>query len=207
MRFFMLSDFHLKENLDEEIVQRIQHLCAQIRSDIDVSEDILLILMGDLIDRGKKSGFALVDEMLQLIRRELSGYAVTFEAIPENHDLVDGSIDTFSAYVNRKGLSPISNTCTVYAKQYGEVNFIFADSTLTRDYKSSGRLDLGGIQQKIWCGHKNFLFCHHGFTQSHDDAHNIMENGPLDLSKLEEMGISFVFHAHTHRADAGTSCG
>ena len=89
MRFFMLSDFHLSESSAPETEERLKRLCSKIRSDIDTIEEILFVLMGDLIHKGNKDAFCLIDKMIALVRDELSDYIVNFEAIPGNHDLVN----------------------------------------------------------------------------------------------------------------------
>lgn len=204
MRFFMLSDFHLSEASVPETEQRLKRLFSKIRSDVDTIEEILFILMGDLIDRGNGDAFCLIDKMIALIRDELSDYVINFEAIPGNHDLVNKSIERFSACVSGQGISKISENCPVYSRCYGEVNLIFADSTLTRDYRAPGKLDLEKINSFIVPDKKNLLFSHHGFTQSHGDEHNVVADGREILKELGDMGISFAFHAHTHRADIGS---
>lgn len=68
MRFFMLSDFHLREECNSEMEERIKRVCSKIRSEIDIREMLLFVLMGDLIDRGNGNAFGTVDKMLTLIR-------------------------------------------------------------------------------------------------------------------------------------------
>ena len=204
MRFFMLSDFHLGDEYLPETEERIKRLCRKVRSEINVEEMLLFILMGDLVDRGNGNAFDAVNDMLTLIREELSDYEISFDAIPGNHDLVNASIDAFSACMEAQGISMINRDCPVYARQYGETNFIFADSTLTRDYGAPGKLDLEKIKSAVLPGKRNLLFTHHGFTQSHGDRHNVIDDGGSVLRELGQMGISFVFHAHTHRADCGS---
>jgi hypothetical protein len=204
MRFFMLSDFHLREECNSEMEERIKRVCSKIRSEIDIREMLLFVLMGDLIDRGNGNAFGTVDKMLTLIRGELSNYEISFEAIPGNHDLVDKSLDAFSTCAAAHGMSMIKENYPVYARQYGEINFIFADSTLTRDYNDPGKLDLEEIRKVVLPGKCNLLFTHHGFTQSHGDRHNVVDDGGTVLRELGRMGINFAFHAHTHRADGGS---
>ena len=203
MRFFILSDFHISGPIDHALSDRIKRLCAEIKRDIRLTEELLFILLGDLINQGDERAFIHVDGVLDLIRNELRDYDVKFEVVPGNHDLVGDSIEPFADFISRRDLSLISEKRPVYSKQYDGVNFIFADSTLTRAHNKPGQLDIEAIRSEISQGWQNILFCHHGFTQAYEDDHDVIENGYETLCKLEEMGISFAFHAHTHRADAG----
>ena len=166
---------------------------------------LLFILLGDLINRGDEQAFSHVDGVLGLIQNELQDYFIKFETVPGNHDLVNGSIDSFADFTTQRDLSLISGSRPVYSRKYNGVNFILADSTLTRIYNRPGRLDVEAIRREVDSeSTNNLLFCHHGFTQAYGDTHDVIENGYETLSQLEEMGISFVFHAHTHRSDTDT---
>lgn len=205
MRFFILSDFHISRPMEDELRDRIKHLCSKIRTDIQPTEELLFILLGDLINRGDEQAFSHVDGVLGLIQNELQDYFIKFETVPGNHDLVNGSIDSFADFTTQRDLSLISGSRPVYSRKYNGVNFILADSTLTRIYNRPGRLDVEAIRREVDSeSTNNLLFCHHGFTQAYGDTHDVIENGYETLSQLEEMGISFVFHAHTHRSDTDT---
>lgn len=204
MRFFILSDLHISGPMDDKFRNRIKRLCAKIRTDIQPTEELLFILLGDLINRGDGQAFFHVDGVLSLLQKELQDYAIKFETVPGNHDLVNDSIDSFADFTRQRDLSLISGTRPVYSRKYNGVNFILADSTLTRMHNRPGRLDVEAIRREVDLrSTNNLLFCHHGFTQAHGDTHDVMENGYETLSQLEELGISFVFHAHTHRSDTG----
>ena len=191
--------------MDDELRDRIKHLCSKIRTDIQPTEELLFILLGDLINRGDEQAFSHVDGVLGLIQNELHDYFINFETVPGNHDLVNGSIDSFADFATQRDLSLISGSRPVYSRKYNGVNFILADSTLTRVHNRPGRLDVEAIRREVDSeSTNNLLFCHHGFTQAYGDTHDVIENGYETLSQLEEMGISFVFHAHTHRSDTGT---
>ena len=67
MRFFILSDLHLSadENPDATACQ-VKKLCAKIRTDIDLNERILFILLGDIADRGNPQSFSVGRSILVL---------------------------------------------------------------------------------------------------------------------------------------------
>ncbi len=142
MRFFILSDFHISRPMEDELRDRIKHLCSKIRTDIQPTEELLFILLGDLINRGDEQAFSHVDGVLGLIQNELQDYFIKFETVPGNHDLVNGSIDSFADFTTQRDLSLISGSRPVYSRKYNGVNFILADSTLTRIYNRPGRLML-----------------------------------------------------------------
>lgn len=92
MRFFILSDLHLSadESPDATACQ-VKKLCAKIRTDIDLNERILFILLGDIADRGNSQSFSVGRSILSLIKTELNEYTVQFMFTPGNHDLCDNS--------------------------------------------------------------------------------------------------------------------
>lgn len=201
MRFFVISDLHLLNTGNILAEQRMQHICCQIRKDIPPTENILFVLMGDYANGGQAEALSAFEDFLALIRKELSDYSVEFHAIPGNHDLMDGSINTFSEFAFRHGISCISNDNPVYAKKYGKTNMIFADSTLGRIHNKPGQLDYEAIKSHICPDSKNILFCHHAITQDHGGNHDTVVNPSSTIQKLEDIGIDIVFHAHTHQAD------
>ena len=202
MKFFMISDFHLGRGVDiDKAKGQLVNLCGIIRKNSSPKEMILFIIMGDIINASDTSAFMDAQICLDCIREELRERTVRFEFVPGNHDLPKGDISPFDRFIAEYGVTCPFGTRAAYSNLYEGVNFIFADSNLTRDHRMPGKLDLDAIRLETKeC--VNLLFCHHGFTHSFGDDHNIVENGDAVLTELRSMGVGFVFHGHTHRADA-----
>lgn len=203
MLIFTLSDLHLSKGKGTtQIFSELDWLCAKIRSEIQPGSMLLFIILGDIIESGETDGYTVSQECLDHIKLELREFDVRFEIVPGNHDLdkKDSSLTSFDAFASQYCNAAFCNQ-SVYAREYDGVNFIFADSNLNRKYNLPGRLDLDAIQAHIRSDMQNVLFCHHGFTQSNGSLHDTVGDGGRVLRKLEEMGIAFAIHGHTHKAD------
>lgn len=202
MRFFMLSDLHLGGQTETaKAKEQLETLCSRIRADSFPGEKFLFIIMGDIINASHTDAFADARICLDCIRNELQEHKVYFEFIPGNHDLPHGDIAPFDRFIAEYGASCSFGRVGAFSRVYEGVNFIFADSTLKRNHRLPGELDIAAIKSEIK-PMENLLFCHHGFTHSFGGDHDTIENGPTVLSELEKLGIRFAFHGHTHRADA-----
>lgn len=202
MRFYILSDLHLRVEVEAyKTSERIKRLCSKIRQESDVEEKVLFIILGDIADRGEKLSFTCAHKNLSLIQEELKDYVVEFEFVPGNHDLQKGSLSLFdkltSAYSSRHDFE----SAPVYSTVHDKVNFIFADSTLSRDYTAPGRLDLDAIRANTRPGLTNILFCHHALSHGHGDPHDVVENSEAVIACLNSIGISYFFHGHVHDAN------
>lgn len=201
MRFYILSDLHLNEKVeDEKVSDRIKKICSKIRKSTDIGENILFIILGDIIDKGNGLSFDTASDNLNLIYNELKDYSVKFEFVPGNHDIESGSLCLFDKLISKYGSRHAYESVSVYSSVYENVNFIFADSTLSRDYKAPGRLNVKLIKENIKSGFLNILFCHHAISHGHGDLHDVIEDSATVLAELRSNGISFFFHGHVHDA-------
>ena len=206
VRFFLISDLHLGKGVFlDKAIEQLKILCSKIRKDFTPKEIILFIIMGDIINASDTTAFKDASACLNCIREELYDYSVKFEFIPGNHDLPSGNIDPFDRFIAEYGASCPFGGVSAYSKIYDNVNFIFADSNLLRDHRKPGKIDIEAIRKEIKNNRLNILFCHHGFTHSFGGDHDVIENGEDILNKLQDLGIRFVFHGHTHRADTTIS--
>ena len=204
MRFFMISDLHLEKQSDSIALAKynINLLASKIRNEVSPNEEILFIVLGDVCNKGKKEGYEIAKDLLDNLIQKLSGFNVRFEFIPGNHDLVDGDLKCFDNFIHTMGADYSYMQSAAVSREYGRVNFIFADSTLTRKHNEPGELDLKAIQSQINDGTQNVLFCHHALTHRlEDDKHLCVTDGEKISVELRKMGIEFYFHSHTHACD------
>ena len=71
---------------------------------------------------------------------------------------INGSLSDFDTFISKMGVDYSFSNNPVVAKEYGNVNFIFADSNLSRDYKSSCEINLEEICLKVIKDKQNILF-------------------------------------------------
>lgn len=202
MRFYILSDLHLRAEVEAyKTSERIKRLCSKIRQAADIGENILFIILGDIADKGKELSFATARDSLSLIQEELKDYAVEFEFVPGNHDLENGSLSLFDQLTSLYGSKHTFESASVFSTVRDNVNFIFADSTLSRDYAAPGRLNLDAICANVKRGLTNILFCHHALSHGHGDPHDVVEDSATVIAYLNSIGISYFFHGHVHDAN------
>lgn len=158
MRFFMISDLHLSNQGSKIADSTFQALYEKIRKNISLDEHLLFIVLGDIIDKGNIEGYVSAEKYFSSLRHELKDYKIKFEFIPGNHDLVNGSLSDFDTFISKMGVDYSFSNNPVVAKEYGNVNFIFADSNLSRDYKSSCEINLEEICLKVIKDKQNILF-------------------------------------------------
>lgn len=202
MRFYILSDLHLRAEVEAcKTSERIKKLCSKIRQVTYIGENILFVILGDIADRGEELSFVTARDNLSLIQEELKDYTVEFEFVPGNHDLEKGSLSLFDQLTSLYGSRHTFESASVYSTVHDKVNFIFADSILSRDYAAPGRLDLEAIRANVKHGLTNILFCHHALSHGHGDPHDVVEDSAAVIAHLNSIGISYFFHGHVHDAN------
>ena len=204
MRFYVLSDLHLgNRTTEDDAGNKLRKLCCDIRSTTAEGDTVLFIVLGDIANKGNTLSFDIASRCLDLICEELKDFAVKFEFVPGNHDLEknDQNLILFDSLTAKYGVLHAFNEQSVYSCVYENVNFIFADSTLSRDHDAPGQLDICAIQAEIKPEMSNILFCHHALTQGHD-GHDTIENATEIYKQLNSLNISFFFHGHVHHSKA-----
>lgn len=202
MRFFILSDLHLEKGFGNSTANHIlERLCKEIRKNIALNTTILFIILGDIAHKGTENSFEYAEECLEYIKTELSEYTVKFEFVPGNHDLQADSLTAFDNIVKTYGNNHSFENQSTYSSEYKGINFIFADSNLSRNHKLPGKIDIESIRLEIKQDKRNVLFCHHALSHSHGDTHDTIEDSASVIRQLNEMGIDFFFHGHVHQSD------
>lgn len=169
VRFFIISDLHLGEETDmQQLYTRTRTLCRKIRESTTPGEQIPIILLGDIVDGGNPDAFCAAKKLLTKIEQELKDYSTTFDFVPGNHDLHGTDLAAFDKFISKYGVPKFSEN-RAYNRQYGGVNFIFADSNLSRDHRACGEIDVAAIIELVKGGMTNVLLCHHSFTQEYGD--------------------------------------
>lgn len=204
MRFYILSDLHLgNKEAEEDAINRLNKLCCDIRSSTPNGDTVLFVILGDVADKGDTLSFDVASRCLDSIYKELTDFSVKFEFVPGNHDLdkENKNLISFDALIAKYGASHSFNDKTAYSCVYENVNFIFADSTLSRDYGAPGKLSVDDIRAETKPGMSNIVFCHHALTEMNDGGHDTIENAEEVRKQLNSLNISFFFHGHVHHSN------
>lgn len=173
MRFYVLSDLHLRNDNLVYAKKVLKELCESIKQVSVFDEEIVFFILGDIADKGDKKSFDLAKICFSLIREELRSYNVMFEFAPGNHDLVDGNFIAFDEFTSTQGNYHTFDKVPAYSREYENVNFIFSDSNLSRKFNEPGRIDIQAIKQKYKNGKNNVVLFHHGL---------ILDKGDDDVS-------------------------
>ena len=165
MRFYILSDLHLRSEVESlKTSERIKKLCSKIRKSTKIGENILFIILGDIADKGKALSFDTARNNLSMIIKELEEYTVNFEFVPGNHDLDQESLELFNQLTLAFGSTHSYEDDSVHSAVHEGVNFIFADSTLSRNHAAAGSLDIDRINENVKPNMANIIFCHHALS-------------------------------------------
>ena len=202
MNLYLISDLHLAESANEaDVFHQFDRICESIRLENRPKDAISIIFLGDIIDRGDEKSFSFAEKCMHKIHEKLSGFVLSFDFIPGNHDSVGShGLEFFNRFVTRYNSNADFMRHPAYSQLYDGVNFIFANSNLNNSYNDPGQIDGDYIRNLVREGHKNVLLCHHSFSHNSGGSHDLM-NDTTTINDLHSWGISYIIHGHTHRCD------
>ena len=100
MKIYILSDLHLGAvGMEDKVHNGLTVLCRQIRSEASNDEKLLFIILGDLIDKGQESAFAVAKDCLEKLCSQLHDFNVCFEMVPGNHDRSSRDVSAFDRFI------------------------------------------------------------------------------------------------------------
>lgn len=201
MRFFFISDLHIKAGSHPETTIWVSRFCNYLNENAGV-DPILVFVLGDVIDRGDPDAFDTADTFFQYIKITTSQINVHFFFLPGNHDYCDGDLSPFQSFCHKHQSDIASNVSftekSTWNIEIGQMNFILTDSLRGQNYDQPGKLDLLEIRNAFVSGKTNILLLHHRLM--FEDA--TLRAGVVDQSDviklLISLGISFVFQGHAH---------
>lgn len=184
MKILQISDLHVtKDSKLEQYMPKIECMLKAIKSEVDENESIIVMVCGDLVDKGDPSGYPIVHEILSTMRNRLSSHRLLFKFTPGNHEINEcatNKLEDFGKFLTDFGVSAdIANTKVVKACHEG-INFIILNSCANFNTKY-GEVDLSALNSElegvrgpvIWVGH------HTMFSRYSDDASSIRNSHAL----------------------------
>ena len=200
MKIFLISDLHITcEGLSRDAEKILDKFCDCIQNESNHENEIVIFVLGDIIDKGKPEAFTKAIEVFDNIKKQLKGKSVIFECLPGNHDYCNGSIDEFNEFTSKICDFPNKfGDRNSYCKDYGGVNFIFTDSLIHGIYNNKGEVDLESIKECVCTEKNNVLLFHHSFYEEDCESHSSIIKSTNILKDLYKVGVNFFFTAHTH---------
>jgi len=199
MKIFQISDLHISPNSNtSELKFKVDKMCEYIRRIIPKTEQVIFFVLGDIGNSGDHASYSTASQLFDYLLKQLTGWSVVFEFIPGNHDLCDGSIDSFDRFISKyQNTKHRYRDSPTFSAVYGGVNFIFSSSVVHNSHKN-GQVNLESIQLNIKPKVKNVLLLHHSLINEDNDDHSSIGNSESVLKTLSTAGVKFVLHGHTH---------
>ncbi|MGB4657951.1 MAG: metallophosphoesterase [Mobilitalea sp.] len=200
MRVILLTDLHIKPESTPESIMWVKHFCVFMRS--NSCRETLVFVLGDVINQGIKSAFDAADLVFSYIERELSTVNYQIFFIPGNHDYCEESLMEFKHFCDLHQSKSVQLFDFSAKKTWnylsGEINFIITDSVNNSKYNIPGQLDKDGIRECLSPGKRNILLLHHSMVFEDIGTHTGIIDQSSALTFLDECGIQYIFHGHSH---------
>lgn len=202
MRIILLTDLHIDSSRIPEDVLWVSHFCDFLNQNF--SKKTLIIILGDIVDRGDPSAFEAADKIFSYIESKTASVYYNLVFIPGNHDYCNGTLDYFTEFCKKHQKS---NEATFLFSQKstwnitdGSYNFIFTDSIQEKRYDLPGYIDIKGVSDCICTDTDkvNILFMHHSLTFEDNYSHTGISNQKETIDFLKQNNIKAVFHGHAH---------
>ena len=202
MEFLMISDLHIKKDSRIEDLKWVSHFCKYISVHVG-TEPVVIFVLGDIIDQGKKEAFETADIVFQQIKKLVSPAVLHFIFIPGNHDYCEGKLEAFNVFCQKHQSKLLANHVDFTQQKTWQVekdstNFILCDSINDGKYSEPGILDISGIQNSFLADKENILLLHHRLLFEDKGKNGGIVNQTQVLSALQTMNIRFVFQGHAH---------
>lgn len=197
MKIIVVSDLHIRIENDKDFISNIiESLVERIRVKILENEKIVMVVLGDIIDRGNenaKDKYNIAKEILMDIQAKLG--ICEFFFIPGNHDIsYDKSLEDFNQFVSCfPNSEKFDLEKSVHYKVEDGINMIFADSNLTRNYQEDGVVNIELIKKCLSQDQINIIFMHHP-PMSQNKGDKAIHNTQALLSTHSDI----VFYGHQH---------
>lgn len=215
MYIIMMSDLHIGGSLDcslKNMKYKIDRMYNVINEHILLTDKILILMCGDVIDKGTVENYKIADELFKYIKIKSGGRLIEFAMIPGNHDMDTLHKTGFKAFDNfvekfQKDACKFSvNTC--YSKNVDDLNFVLANSAYHKD-PDYGKVDIEGIVCNLNKFAPNILVTHHSTISEDETDGAAIRDMPCLIEVINKNNVIFHLHGHTHgmyQFVLGTGC-
>lgn len=200
VKLLVISDLHFEEINNWDTIDSITEKMLKKACDkIGEYEEILVMVLGDIIDCGGcgdlNKKYSQADIYFEKLKKEYENLSLLF--VPGNHDLSNEpfKLSKFNEFIKRhsfKNTIQFSDECSVFSLEIGGVNLILVDSTLTRDYKKAGEIDVEKIKNNL-SQSKNLIFMHFPPCDIEGADRSVPESKELIATRT-----NFIFYGHQH---------
>lgn len=203
MKIIQISDFHVKsDSTIANYQQKISCLVETIKKEVPGDESLLILVCGDIVDKGDPLGYPIAADILRLIEKGLANYNVRFEFAPGNHEInknAESKLEDFGKFIRPfDGLENNISNLPVVVKNHEGINFVIMNSCYkyNPDY---GEVDLRELEKAaatlngpiVWVAH------HTLFSRYDEDESSIRNSHALIECMLKYNSIAYI-HGHTH---------
>jgi len=202
MKIIQISDLHItKDSTLRQYSQKISCLIETINKEIPQGAQLLILICGDLIDKGDPSGYQVAGEVLNAIEDGLLNYTVEFEFTPGNHEINENlasKLEEFGTFLEKIKKSPAISNSSVLVKEYEGINFVIINTCFLFN-KEYGEVDIPKIEETLKTLNGPIVwFAHHTlFSRYGGDGSAIRNSHALIECIISRNSIAYI-HGHTH---------
>ncbi len=195
MKLLLISDLHLQEENDWKKINIIlESMIRCVKNKMKDNEEIIVITLGDIIDQSKINAFVEAKILYNQIQNNFEN--IKFRFVPGNHEVTSNStseLDEFNKFVKEySNLGDYTDKCSVQFEDIEGFRILYVDSTLSRDHKSAGKINVEEIKSKISKG-KNIICMH--YPPCEQDG---IDKSIPNTKELIGTRANFIFYGHQH---------
>lgn len=199
MKIVQLTDLHLngEEKLDAH-AQLFEQLVLNIKEHVSRDEEIVILVCGDIGNKGSLKGVENAEHLFELLKNGLSGYNVYFEFVPGNHDLVEDSFWVFDSLATKFSDYRVNFTDeSIVEREYYDCNLVLINSVYHKDYKY-GKIDFENYQKIGKSSKCRVAVMHHALLSRYCDDFSSIRDAYRFISSLEDVNVKAIIHGHVH---------
>lgn len=214
MKLIQIADLHINASTNiDEIKIKIEKLYNSLKNFLNLKEQIVFCVLGNIIDQGNYKHFDKAEEIFNYIKELFKNYKFEFEFVPGNHDLCECNhrsnlpeickdnsctLEYYNLFINKflKHNYKYDNTSDIILREYENINLILVNSVYHLNCKF-GKINIAKLQD-ITCEKNSLILTHHTLLSENDDDNSSIRNSYKLLKIIEAKKIIGFLHGHTH---------
>src|SRR5665648_827650 len=206
MQIIQIADLHVMDKSDvTKIKKQIGMLYEAIKGDLNLNDEIVLCVLGDIIYKGDALSYDKAKEIIEYLKDLFKIFNVKFEFTPGNHDLCrcphvpdipdichekNCSISDYELFLSSLGIT-YEETDGLNLKEYTEIDLLLASSVFHKNCKY-GLLDIDKLIT-IDFPKPTLILTHHTFLSENDKDNSAIRNA-TGYSAKSRTKISLAFY-------------